>query len=69
MNKLIHFKDIFFNLKHVVNISIESQCILFYTINGVYRFEANRHRTMTGSYGFYDESEKKQLLEDLESLM
>lgn len=61
MNKFIYFKDIFFNLQYIIEIVVEQNCIIFVQTNGINRkFHLDKH---------YDESEKNQLLEDLQSLM
>jgi|688.fasta_scaffold2244539_2 hypothetical protein len=61
MNKFIYFKDIFFNLQYIIEIIVKQDRIIFVQTNGINReFHINKH---------YDESEKNQLLENLQSLI
>ena len=60
MNKFIFFKDIFHNLQHIKHIWVEADGINIQCIDGTsFRYNSSQ----------YDEAEKRQLLEDLESFM
>lgn len=69
MDKLIHFKDNYFNIRHIIRIDVQEKYILIKTTDGIYRFEHTEYRINPMSYGYYDEAEKKQFLEDIESMM
>jgi hypothetical protein len=57
--KFIFFKDRFINTFYIVSICVEQEGIKIITSQGMFEFKSNS----------YDESEKKQLLEDLKSFM
>jgi hypothetical protein len=68
MREFIFFRDIFFNIKHVVNVEIKETTINITTIDGIKNSWQEVRANKVPSYFEYTKAEKHQLLKDLNAL-